>query len=95
MPKVLNVEFCALTASTATDSSTGTAFASNTSLGTAAYFGSAGIFHSSSATLLAEVPLATSAGGDKTDEIAISAATLFGFLAFSRTETPDGKGANC
>jgi len=45
--------------------------------------------------LLAEVPLATSAGGDETDEIAVSAATPFGFLAFSGTEMPDAKGADC
>jgi hypothetical protein len=45
--------------------------------------------------LLAEVPLATSAGGDETDEIAVSAATPFGFLAFSRAETLDATGADC
>jgi hypothetical protein len=55
----------------------------------------AGIFGSSSATLLAEVSLPTSAGGDETDEIAVSAANPFGFLAFSGTETPEATGADC
>jgi hypothetical protein len=45
--------------------------------------------------MLGEAPLATSAEGDKTDETAASAATPFGFLAFSGTETPDAKGADC
>jgi hypothetical protein len=40
-------------------------------------------------------PLATSAGGDETDETAASATTPFGFLAFSGKETPDAKGADC
>jgi hypothetical protein len=39
--------------------------------------------------------LATSAGGDETDETVASADTPFGFLAFSGTETPDAKGADC
>jgi hypothetical protein len=39
--------------------------------------------------------LATSAGGDETDKIAVSAATPFGFLAFCGTEMPDATGADC
>jgi len=35
------------------------------------------------------------AGGDDTDETAASATTPFGFLAFSGTERPDAKGADC
>jgi hypothetical protein len=45
--------------------------------------------------LLAEVSLPTSAGGDETDERPVSAATPFGFLAFSGTEMPDAIGADC
>jgi hypothetical protein len=44
--------------------------------------------------LLAEGSLPTSAEGDETDETATSAATPFGFLAYSGTETPDATGAD-